>query len=404
VGGDGPGRGWRYQDPRGTAGGVRRIVLRPGLVTVTAGGRRWPCDLAADVQRLPVSVVLRIAETRYCAALGAGAVRRNAKRRLTAERAPAPAACPATSVSAADLNVLHGVTCPPGTASCRLEERVDLLFRWIAASGCPDVVTLQEVSTQVLPLVTARLARPCSFAYQAVSVQGSTFDNEVILTRYPAPIVESEVLFGDFRHLLFARIDHPLGPLDVFTTHLAASTDGATDACTAPDCPSECAAAGAATRRDCQAVQVAALVAERHTLPTPALVSGDFNEPPNSFVYRHLVGRGWRDTYLDAGNPECDPATGVGCTSGREDRQLDQLESPALNESERIDFIFLVPGGASAPCTPTIEPAGDPDGDGARTALFADAPNPFAPGCGPAPAAVCWPSDHVGTQLDGACQ
>jgi hypothetical protein len=62
-------------------------------------------------------------------------------------------------------------------------------------------------------------------------------------------------------------------------------------------------------------VQVARFVEEHHGTPTPAIVTGDFNDDPGSFVTRQLVMRGWPDAYLAAGNPECDPATGVGCTS-----------------------------------------------------------------------------------------
>src|SRR6185369_11910070 len=113
--------------------------------------------------------------------------------------------------------------------------------------------------------------------------------------------------------------------------------------------------------RECQAVQLAQFVERRHDVAWPALVSGDFNEPPGSFAYEQFVGRGWPDTYLAAGNPECDPATGVGCTSGRADEDLSELESPALNETERIDFIFLVPPTAGSTCRPGLVPAGEGD-------------------------------------------
>jgi hypothetical protein len=118
-------------------------------------------------------------------------------------------------------------------------------------------------------------------------------------------------------------------------------------------------------------------------------------------VYETFTGRDWIDAYLTAGNPECDPATGVGCTSGRQDESLVDLESPASNEVERIDFIFLVPPRRGFPCRMRLDPAADRDGDGAATRLFPTGP---APGCGPAPAPICWPSDHMGVELDLACR
>jgi endonuclease/exonuclease/phosphatase family metal-dependent hydrolase len=202
--------------------------------------------------------------------------------------------------------------------------------------------------------------------------------------------------------VLYARLDHPLGPLDVFTTHLASSSDSAGSPC-AGDCPPECLSAGAATVRQCQGVQVAAFVAARHDVATPAVVSGDFNESPGTFVHAQFTARGWPDTYLSAGNPECAPGSGVGCTSGRNDGDLSELESSASNEVQRIDFIFLVPPAPGSLCAGTIDSGGDADGDGTATRIFADDPNPFASSCGPLPDPICWPSDHEGAQLDVNC-
>jgi hypothetical protein len=161
--------------------------------------------------------------------------------------------------------------------------------------------------------------------------------------------------------------------------------------------------AGAVTVRDCQAVQTARMVEELHDVDAPAVVLGDFNNPPGLFIYNQFVGRGWSDAYLAAGNPECDPMTGIGCTSGREDAALTDLESPALNVDERIDYAFVVPPGPGSTCAGTLDTGADADGDGTATRLFADVPNPFAPACGPAPDPICWPSDHDGVQVDINC-
>jgi hypothetical protein len=163
-------------------------------------------------------------------------------------------------------------------------------------------------------------------------------------------------------------------------------------------------AAGAVTVRDCQAVQLADFVTAQHDVDTPAVIAGDFNAQPSSFVYGHLVGRGWPDVYTAVGNPECVAATGVGCTSGREDQALTDLESPALGVSVRIDYAFLVPPGPTSDCVGTIDSAADDDGDGVATRHFAEEPNPFAGTCGPAPDPICWVSDHNGVQVDVDCR
>jgi len=396
IRGDGAQHGYRYRDRAGSVQGIRRVIMRPGRMVLRASGVEWPCDLAA-AQRIPVSVVLRLAGTRWCAEFG-GTVRANKAGRFAA-RAAGSASCPKTDLTVANLNLLHGIFCPAGTANCRLEDRVDLLFQWIAASGCPDLVTLQEIWAPSLTLIEARLAAACPFPYVLGYTRHLGVDDSVVLSRYPLSPIEVIPLYRDFRHLSIARVDHPMGPVDVFTTHLASGSDGAQNPCDT-DCPAECVAAGAATVRQCQGVQVGALVTSRHDLPTPAVVTGDFNEDPASFVYTQLVGRGWIDSYLAAGNPECEPISGVGCTSGRADEELSGLESPVSNETERIDYVFVVPQSFGT-CTP--DGASDDDGDGSATRIFADLANPFAPTCGPTPEAICWPSDHEGAELDLNC-
>lgn len=169
-----------------------------------------------------------------------------------------------------------------------------------------------------------------------------------------------------------------------------------------PPCPAECEAFQQ-TVRECQARQLALLVEARHDVPTPAVITGDFNTEPGTDAYNEFATRGWTDTYLAAGNPECNLATGVGCTSGREDEVLDDLESPLANVDERIDYTFLVPPGEGSVCKAILDPANDLDGDGGGTRIFADDPNPFSIQCGASPLAVCWPSDHEGTELDLNC-
>jgi endonuclease/exonuclease/phosphatase family metal-dependent hydrolase len=400
--GDGPSRAFRYLNRSGASGGIRRILLRPGAISISAGGVPWPCDLGGEQQRLPVSVVLQLGPQRYCSAFG-GRIAWNRPGRLHASDAAPPGACPKRDLTVINLNVLHGIMCPRATRSCRLADRIDLLFQWIVARGCPDLITLQEVSNPVAALIMPRLADTCPFTYHAV--RKTTFlgvDDEMVLSRYPPVDSELLSLYPGFRHALFVRIDHPIGPVDVFTTHMAASSDDAQGPC-AEDCPPECVAAGAATVRECQAVQVVSFVQRRHDVPAPALVTGDFNDVPGSFVYEQFAGRGWVDVHLAAGNPECDPQTGVGCTAGREDQDLEDLESRQSNQTERIDYIFLVPPGPGSLCAARIDSFADDDGDGIATRVFPHEFNPFAPECGPAPLPICWPSDHDGVELDLNC-
>lgn len=310
-------------------------------------------------------------------------------------------------VTMAQLNILHGTTgrCPQ-EANCRLADRIALLYQWIARSGCPDVVTLQEVWSGAASLLRDGAGGACPFTYQvALATDRLGPDESAILSRYPVLSIGSQPLFPGFRKVVHARIDHPaLGPIDVYSTHLASGSDGATVSCmSSVPCPAECLTAGARTRRECQAVQMARYIEATRGAGAPALIGGDFNAEPGSFEYGQFVDRGWLDVYLASGNAECDPASGAGCTSGRADESLDELESPASHEVERIDFIFLVPASDPMTCSNRLDPARDADRDGAGTGSFAAAPNPFHAQCGAAPLPICWPSDHQGVQVELHC-
>jgi hypothetical protein len=50
------------------------------------------------------------------------------------------------TVTIVNLNIFHGIDCVPARGEqCRLADRLVLLFARLAALGCPDIVTLQEV-------------------------------------------------------------------------------------------------------------------------------------------------------------------------------------------------------------------------------------------------------------------
>ncbi len=413
IDGDGPNKGWMYLDPSFSAQGIKRVLFRRtrngGRVIVRGKGAALPCGLEATTQGQPIAVALRIDDTRYCAAFG-GTTLANKPGKFRARTAAAPEACPDTDLTVATLNVLHGLFCPAGTGNCRMTERMALLGAWVGSRGCPDVVAFQEVfdipsgafaGSNVALL--SNLSTGCPFTYQVIYTRTNGVDDSLILSRYPALSSTVDLLYGSFRNVLRARIDHPIGPVDVYSTHLASSSDGANNPC-GGTCPAACVSAGAATVRECQAVNVAELIETTHDVSAPAVLMGDFNAEAGTFVHQQYTARGWPDVYTAAGNAECVPGTGIGCTSGRQDDTLIDLEAPALNVDERIDFIFLVPPAPASTCAGTLDTPADADGDGTGTRLFAEDPNPFSPTCGPAPDPPCWVSDHSGVQADVNCE
>jgi endonuclease/exonuclease/phosphatase family metal-dependent hydrolase len=410
IDGDGANQGYQYKSKPKQSQGIRKVKVLPGKIVIRGEGKRWPCTLEADQLTLPLRIELRLggeSGDRYCAAFG-GVVKTNKPKRFKAKAAPAPEACMPLDVSVASLNILHGAVGADclSTEQCRLEDRIDLLFEWIVDSDCPDIVTLQEVidggtNISALAPIEAAAATACPFAYQVVFLPVIGFDEELVLSRYPVLATDVMLLTGAFRNVLFARIDHPVGPVDVFSTHLASGADNG-DADCDRNCPQQCQDEGL-TIRQCQARQMSGFIVEHHDVGAPAFAAGDFNAEPGSATYAEFVDRGWIDVYLAAGNPECQAEGDAGCTSGREDNDLSDLESPDDNVDRRIDFIFLIPPAEGSVCAAMLDDGLDSDLDGTPTATFAGTANPFAPSCGPAPDPPCWPSDHEGVIVDLNC-
>jgi hypothetical protein len=135
IHGDGARRGCRYRHPGVVTAGIRRVLLRPGRLVVSAHGGAWPCDLSA-AERLPVTATLRVGGQRWCAAFG-GVANTNRPGRFPARGAPRPAACHEADGTAAALNILHGLFCP-GTDNCRFADRAAVV-QWVEPRF-PDVL------------------------------------------------------------------------------------------------------------------------------------------------------------------------------------------------------------------------------------------------------------------------
>ena len=95
-----------------------------------------------------------------------------------------------------------------------------------------------------------------------------------------------------------------------------------------------------------------------------------------------------------AENAECDPATGDGCSAGRDDMSIESIKDPTKRQVERIDFIFVkAPQG----CAVQVDPKPDSNDNGVGTGLWNDEPTQGGPG------GIAWTSDHTGVSADVSC-
>jgi endonuclease/exonuclease/phosphatase family metal-dependent hydrolase len=294
------------------------------------------------------------------------------------------------------LNLLHGDACDPATSRCQLDDRFTLFTREVEAAGCPDVVALQEVNQPIYDRVEATQSTLCGGAYELVWHDQVSHDTELVLTTLPVRGQELVDLAGGERTAYRVELEAGLGDVFLIVTHVGSShrSDGTGGVICRIEaqCPPDLCPSGT-LQVTCQMLQVRELADQAGT-GAITLVVGDLNLLPDAPQVQALLDTGFVDAYVEAGNPECDPRTGVGCTSGRVDRDLSDLTNPASIETERIDMILV---RAPADCTTVFDPARDPDGDGLGTGLFADRPAIDGPG------GIVYPSDHTGVAMDMSC-
>ena len=242
------------------------------------------------------------------------------------------------SVRFVSQNILHGVGCAADSDSCRVSERVALFMAQLAEAGCPELVSIQEANERIVGLVSAE-AGTCG--YEVVWDDDPGLDREVALTTLEVIDSQRRVLADRFRSAYLVRVMSPVGVVDFLTTHLASGGDDR--ACNPGLCPPPCDAAD--SLRTCQARQVLEFAGEVALDGGVTVVGGDLNDSADSPALAVFGEAGYVDSHLAAGLGECDPASGTGCTAGREDTSLADMADPSSLQSSRIDYLlYSTPG------------------------------------------------------------
>ena len=278
------------------------------------------------------------------------------------------------SVRLVSQNILHGVGCAEDSDSCRVGERVSLFMKQLAQAGCPELVSLQEANERIVGLVSSE-AGDCG--YEVVWDGDPGLDREVVLTTLEVIGSRRRLLADRFRSAYLVRVASPIGVIDFLTTHLASSGDDR--ACNPGLCPPPCDATG--SLRTCQARQVLEFAADVALDGGVTVVGGDLNDSTGSPALAVFGGAGFVDSHLAAGLSECDPASGSGCTAGREDTSLAAMADPSSLQSSRIDYLLYSAPGRD--CTV-----------GEGTGLF---------NAEPAAGDLAFPSDHTAVALTLVC-
>lgn len=300
----------------------------------------------------------------------------------------------ARSVRIVNLNLLHGAFCPPETNGCQSPDRVALLMHQLEAAKCPEIVGLQEINVNLATLIGKAVPKACDGKYKVVfGAKPRSLDTERVLTTLPVTSTKVEKLTGGFRTASRAVLRSPIGPLVLVVTHQEGDPESGAVLSPCKHCPPPCTDKGVDAFA-CQTVAAAALADATGGTKAVRVLMGDFNVTPASARYQNLIADGWFDSYVKAGNPECDPSTAGGCSAGRDDKTIESLKDPTKRQVERIDFIFVRPSSA---CDVTVDPLGDDNGNGVGTGLWNDEPTSDGPG------GLAWTSDHTGVSADIGC-
>lgn len=282
---------------------------------------------------------------------------------------------PVASVRFVSQNILHGVGCAVDSDSCLVGERVSLFMGQLAEAGCPELVSLQEANERIVGLISGEVG---ACGYEIVWDDDPGLDREVVLTTLEVVDFQRQTLADRFRSAYLVRVASPIGVIDFLTTHLASGSDDRD--CDPALCPPPCDPAG--SLRACQARQVRAFAGEVALEGAVTVIGGDLNDAADSPTLAVFGEAGYVDSHLAAGHDECDPASGDGCTAGREDATLADMADPSSRQRSRIDFLLY-----SAP--------GRDCSVGERTGLF---------NAEPAAGGLAFPSDHTAVALTLVCE
>lgn len=242
------------------------------------------------------------------------------------------------------LNQLHGLFCPEETDFCGAPARLELLFAAIEEADCPEVVGLAEIGPRQSVLVPERLPTLCDGAYTLLYdpvAQAEPVDNEMILTSLE-PVDDGYVELSNLPwsgH--WAQFDTTIGTVDFVMLHQASSSNN--PPCTPEVCAPICVE-GEETGT-CHTREVLAFLDEHGSRDGIQLVTGDLNKSIDDPRLAPYLDAGFEDAWALAGNAECDPATGAGCTccinSEIEDYDGGGLRDPASSRDGRIDFVLV---------------------------------------------------------------
>ena len=236
-------------------------------------------------------------------------------------------------------NLLHGNACPPDSNRCDLSGRVSLFAAQLSEQGCPELVAIEEANPQTVGLLRQRLigAPPCNYYVTYDDDPGQ--DREVVLSTNKVLGSERRRLAGPLRTALWVRVASDAGPVDLVATHLASSSDDRP--CDTSTCPAPCKASD--TLNACQGREAVAFLKEKRGPHSVAALAGDLNAKPDEPTIRAIAASGLVDAHLAAHNAECNATTGRNCTSGRIDDAMTDMKNANSKQSERIDYVFLMP-------------------------------------------------------------
>jgi endonuclease/exonuclease/phosphatase family metal-dependent hydrolase len=227
-----------------------------------------------------------------------------------------------------------------------------------------DVWALQEVWADDDRNQARELASALGYdhaVYEANLERDGARSGNAVVSRWPIRAHEVRVLprvagdarddEGEERLVVFAEIDGPRGPIQVYCAHLSWRDDHS-------------------AIRQAQVAEICRLVREHRPRTFPAVLCGDLNAEPTSDEVRMLTGHAavpvpgvmFRDAWLAAGN------TGPGATASN----ANPFNAAALDRDRRIDFVLV----------------GTPKLGGVGHVLDARL-------AGDAPVGGVWPSDHL---------
>ncbi len=207
IGKNGNIKGYKYKDKEGTRGGVKQVILKPGMVKILAKGSNW--DFAPTGAQDGLWVQLKVEDETWCSYFDGAAAKKNESGRFTASKADAPLTCLTPVCGNGEVEL--GEDCDDGNLT--------------ETDGCTNVCTIGECEAETFATTWEAIQSVVFDGYDCTNsfCHGAAASGGLDLTSVDA---YDQLIHAASQNSVLKRVEPGEPPLSYLYEKLAAKTLG----------------------------------------------------------------------------------------------------------------------------------------------------------------------------------